>query len=134
VPSGSVEADVEDGEASFSLRNFEIDDYGDVVNALTGGKEIATARLTLRIDWHRVTRRHDVRNPNPPSAFAQSTPFATHEAFTNASLRWSAVETLNGVTSHIIGQRSDAADFALIARERNGVFFDRDGGDDHQDD
>jgi hypothetical protein len=126
MPAGSVEADVEEGEATFKLNGFQIDDYGNVVNALSGGKEIATAKLTLRIDWHRVKRRHDVRNPNPPSAFAQSTPFATHEAFTGASLSWSAIETLNGVTSHIIGQRSDAADFAIVARERNGVFFGRD--------
>jgi hypothetical protein len=130
LPPDSVDADFEDGRAEMNLRDFEIDDYHDVGTALSGGKEIATARLSLRISWRGITSRQTFVNPSPPSAFANSTPFALRMARTGATMRWSAVETLNGTTSRLVGHPSNTPDFAMIGRERNGVFFNRPRDDD----
>jgi hypothetical protein len=119
LPEDSVDADPDDGAATLTLRNFAIDDYGNVINALSGGHEIASARLSLKIDWRGVIRRTRV------VAGSLSTPFAADMAVTGATLRFSAVE--NGRT--FTGQ-SNAPDFAMVATERNGVFFRRGRVDD----
>ena len=113
VQKSAVEADFARGIASFSLRNFEIDDYGNVVNALTGGKEIATAQLSIDIRWSGTMSRETFSQP------AYATPFTVHVAHTGATMSWTAVE--NGGT--IVGHQSTTPDFAIIAMENNGVFF-----------
>jgi hypothetical protein len=112
LPEDSVEADPDDGAATLELKNFEIDDYGNVGNALSGGHEIATARLSLQIDWSGVTRRARFVNGSLP------TPFAASMAVTGATLQFTAVE--NGQT---FSSQSNSPDFAMVASERNGVFF-----------
>ena len=37
-------------------------------------------------------------------------------------MSWSAVETIGGVTHTVTGKKNEA-DFGMVARERNGVFF-----------
>jgi hypothetical protein len=120
VPEDAAEADLEDGNATFELTNFTIDDYGNAGNALGGGKEIATANLTLRIRWRGLKSRLHASQPGLP------TPFDARElqAFNSgATMHWSAVE--NG---HAFAGKTNTADFAMLARERNGVFFE--SGDD----
>lgn len=114
VQHSAAAADVGAGTASLSLTNFDIDDYGTVGNALTGGHEIATARLTMNIRWSGVTSRETFSQPT----FA--TPFTvTDLAHTGATMSWTAVE--NGKT--IVGHPSTTPNFAIVATERNGAFF-----------
>jgi hypothetical protein len=111
----SVDADFEDGTASLTLTRLEIDDYGNVGNALTGGHEIATASMNIRLRWH---------GPSRFVRFSQltfPTPFAARElqgVGSGATRSWSAVE--NG---HHFSGNTNTADFAMLATERNGVFF-----------
>jgi hypothetical protein len=122
IPEDSVDSEFEDGSASLSLKNFTIDDYGNVVNALSGGKEIATASLSVRIRWSGLRKKLHARQPGLP------TPFEARElqgVNSGATMTWSAVE--NG--AHFSGDKN-TADFAMLAREKNGVFFDSDSEDD----
>jgi hypothetical protein len=95
-----------------ALHSFRIDDYGNVVRALTGQPELATARLSVQLDWSGLVRDVTFSNANLP------TPFAAHEKQDVATMSWSAVE--NGVR---FSGAPNAADFAVIAQERNGSFF-----------
>jgi hypothetical protein len=113
--NGDARADFDSGTASLTLNRFEIDDYGNVANALSGGHEIATADLTVHLDWSGLGASNPVSNASLP------TPFSAQErrAFNSgATMSWSAVE--NG--AQIVGARN-TADVAVLARDRNGVFF-----------
>jgi hypothetical protein len=116
IPKHSVKSDFGDGTASLSLTNFAMDDYGNVGNALSGGKEIAVASLTVRIRWSGLHTSVRFSNAGLP------TPFAAHElqaAPGGATMHWSAVENGSVITGD-----ENTADFAMLARERNGVFFE----------
>ena len=44
-------------------------------------------------------------------------------------MNWSAAETIRGVTHRLSGA-TNSEDFAMVAREKNGVFFTREIEDD----
>jgi hypothetical protein len=124
IPTNSVRADLEEGTAALALTDFPIDDYGNVGNAISGGSEIGTALLSLQIRWGGPTQRFSFVNAGLP------TPFRASGAKTGATMSWSAVETITGVTHRLSGA-ANAADFAMLAKERNGVFFSSDDDGDH---
>ncbi len=126
IPSSSVHVDLEDGAAALALNNFLIDDYGTVGNAISGGKEIGTAQLSMHIRWGGSAQRFSFVNAGLP------TPFSARGFKTRATMSWSAVETIGGVTHTVTGAKNEA-DFGMVARERNGVFFAQ-GDDDQGDD
>jgi hypothetical protein len=118
VQRGVVKADFDVATASLTLDGFDIDDYGNVGNALSGGNEITSARLSLSIRWSGYQSKVQFTNPGLP------TPFDARELQSinsGATMHWSATGTWNGVRSTIIGQ-PNTADFAVLADERNGVF------------
>lgn len=123
IPTNSVHVDLDDGTAALTLGNFDIDDYGNVGNAISGGSEIGTARLSLRVGWSRPTKRLSFVNGVEP------TPFRVKGFQTGATMDWSAVETIRGVTHRLSGA-TNSQDFAMVAREKNGVFFQREDEDD----
>jgi hypothetical protein len=113
--NGDARADFDNGTASLSLNRFEIDDYGNVGNALSGGSEIATADLTVQLNWSGLGASKPVSNSSLP------TPFSAQErqgVNSGATMSWSAVE--NGAK---INGAPNTADAAVLARDRNGVFF-----------
>lgn len=126
IPSRSVHVDLDDGTASLSLSNFAIDDYGNVGNAISGGKEIGTALLSMQIRWGGSARPFNAVNGAAP------TPFRIRGFTTGATMRWSAAETIGGVT-HTVSGAENKSDFGLVARERNGVFFGQNDDDQNDD-
>ena len=122
-PTNSVHVDFDDGTAALALGNFQIDNYGNVGNAISGGSEIGTARLSLRVRWSRPTKHLSYVNGVEP------TPFRVKGFQTGATMDWSAVETIRGVTHRLSGA-TNSEDFAMVAREKNGVFFEREDEDD----
>jgi hypothetical protein len=123
IPASSVDVDLEDGTAAFALRSFQIDDYGTVGNAISGGSEIGSAKLSLTIRWGGPTQRFSFVNAGLP------TPFRAKGVTTGATMSWSAVETIGGVT-HPLSGAANSAVFGMVARERNGAFFAADDEDD----
>jgi hypothetical protein len=92
------------------VADLAIGDYGNVVNALTGGSPIASAVVSFDVDWSGVDARVKIRN--------DATDFAGEFIHNSATLEWSATQPGFSFTS-------DPADshFAEIGHERNGVFF-----------
>jgi hypothetical protein len=125
IPTNSVHADLEEGTAALTLSDFLIDDYGNLGNALSGGKEIGTAKLSLHVTWSGVIERFRASQAGLP------TPFKAKGFKTKATMRWSALETIGGVTHTVSGDKN-SADFGLVAKEKNGVLFPR--PDDENDD
>jgi hypothetical protein len=116
--AGDVRADFDDATASLTLKRFEIDDYGNVGNALSGGTEIALASLSLSIRWSGFQKIVTYSKVGLP------TPFSARElqsVDSGATMSWSAIGTWSGVSSTMVGQTNTAA-FAVLAEERNGVF------------
>jgi hypothetical protein len=112
--NGAASANFDGGTASYRLNGFEIDDYGNVGNALSDGPSVA-AQMTVQIDWSGLPASKPVSNASLP------TPFSAQERVginSGATMSWSAVE--NG--AHIVGAQN-TADTAILARDRNGVFF-----------
>jgi hypothetical protein len=109
IDPGAVVVNPGAGTASVIVSNHDIDDYGNVVNALTGGAEVS-ASVSFAINWSGVQQRLNLSNPDLG--------FAGEYVHTAASLVWSATESGSSFTANPL-----AADFAEIGHERNGVFF-----------
>lgn len=122
IPSNSVHVDVGEGTAALALSDFQIDDYGNVGNAISGGSEIGTAKLSLQIRWSHPSQHFNFVNGSVP------TPFRAKGFKTRATMNWSAVETIHGVV-HTLSGATNSEDFAMVAREKNGVFFTREDED-----
>jgi hypothetical protein len=91
------------------VSNLALADYGNVVNALTGGPGVP-ATVSFDIDWSGVDERLKIRNP--------STDFAGEFIRNSATLSWSASEaTFSFISDPLVSH------FAEIGHERNGVFF-----------
>jgi hypothetical protein len=110
LPPGSVQVDLEAKAASLDVSHAKIDDYGNVVRALTIDSEIAHATFDLELRWHGGTG---------PVTIRDATNHFTGEYITgSADLKWSAQEPGFEFVSDV-----GHAEFARIGHERNGVFF-----------
>ncbi len=110
IPPGSVKVDLAGKTASLDLSHAKIDDYGNVVRALTIDKEIAHGSVDVELSWHGGTG---------PTTIRDTTNHFTGEYVTgSADLHWSAKEPGFEFVSDV-----GHAEFARIGHERNGVFF-----------
>jgi hypothetical protein len=116
IEEGALDVNVEiapaKGRARVKLRNFEIEDYFDLCNALLDGPNLE-AQITLRLDFG------GTESPSPYSASGPD--FRFQGLRTQARAEWTARE--EGFEF-----RSDPADtssspFAAIGEEVNGRFF-----------
>jgi hypothetical protein len=105
-----VKVQLGSGSAAMHVADHPIGDYHDVVNALTGGSPVASAKVSFDVDWSGVDERVKVSN--------ETTGFAGEFIRNSAMLAWSASQPGFSFTS-------DPAEshFAEIGHERNGVFF-----------
>jgi hypothetical protein len=110
IPPGSVQVDLDAKTASLDLSHTKIDDYGNVVRALTTDSEIASGSIDVELRWHGGTG---------PTLIRDTTNHFTGRYVTgSATLQWSAKEPGFEFTSD-----PGVAEFARIGQERNGVFF-----------
>jgi hypothetical protein len=116
INRGSVRVDLEDGIASLRLANQDVEDYGNVVNALKDGPS-KPASLSLHASWSNqagddlfVTIRNGKQR------------FRGEYIRNTATLVWSASESGFAFQSDPL-----ASDFAEVGHERNGVFFQTGG-------
>ena len=106
---GAVRVNLHDGTAALHVDDLDIEDYGNVVNALQDGPSVE-ATVSFDVNWsggHEPLKisNHDLR-------------FRGQYIRNSATLVWSAAE-------HGFAFQSDplASGFAEIGHERNGVFF-----------
>jgi hypothetical protein len=110
VDSGQVRVNLVDGSASLHVADLDVEDYGNVVNALQDGPSLEAA-VSFDANWSGIRERVKIRNP--------ATDFGGEYIRNSATFVWSG--------SNSSGFRFQAeplaAGFATIGHERNGSFF-----------
>jgi hypothetical protein len=109
IDRGSVRVNLGAGSASMHVADLDVEDYGNVVNALQDGPSVE-ATVSFDVSWSGVNERVKIRNRN--------TDFAGEFIRSSATLAWSAQETGFSFQSDAL-----TAGFATIGHERNGSFF-----------
>ena len=119
VPDDSVDAEFEDAAASFKLSNLAIADYGSILNGLFHTAPPAAGHISFDIRWSGAKKTGTYTNPGQR--------FRMEFAQTGAHISWHG--STGSDTFHTTGG-TQTVEFAQIARQRSGVFFDE--GDDDQ--
>lgn len=109
IDRGDVKVNLGDGSASLHVADLAVGDYGNVVNALTGGPAVP-ATVSFDVNWSGDTERVKIRNGDVD--------FGGEYIRNDAQLVWSASEAGFSFRSDSL-----ASDFATVGHERNGVFF-----------
>lgn len=112
MPNDSVRVNFGAGEASIKVADLDLEDYGNIVNALMDGPSVP-AMASYHIRWHGVNRVDEVSDP--------VNHFQGRFIENSATIEWSASE--EGFTFVSDPADTTTTEFALIGRERNGVFF-----------
>jgi len=112
VPRGSVDVHLGKGEAEFEVEDLEVPDFGTLLNALRGGESVP-AEVSFEVRWGDPIRRERLRDAEDG--------FAGHFIETHAAIEWSARQ--GGFKFVSDDMETSSSTFAVIALERNGVFF-----------
>ena len=99
--------------ASLKLSNLSIADYGAIPNGLFHFALPSAGKVSFDLRWSGATKRGSFSNPKNP--------FQMDFVQTGAHLTWSG--RTGGDSFHTTGG-AQKVNFAQIANERNGVFFD----------
>ena len=112
IPADSISVNFAAGKASFRVSDIDVEDYHDVVNALTDGPNVP-ATVSWDIQWSHAMGRTKIRDAenNFVGDFVQ----------TVAQTAWSG-ET---ATAKFVSDPAATSlnEFSLLAHERNGAFF-----------
>jgi hypothetical protein len=110
LDDSAVEIDLKAGTARLNVKDLEVEDYFNVINALVDGPS-AEATVSFDITWHDVIDTFTVHDP--------VVDFEARFKQTSATVKWSGSnENGDSFTSTVSGDTV----FAAIGRERNGVF------------
>jgi hypothetical protein len=112
VPNKRAKFDFDDATASLDVKNQDVEDYFNIVNALQDGNSIP-ATVSYHIHWSGVNKSYSVSDT--------TNQFQLQVIEDNATISWSASE--NGFTFVSDPADTSTTVFALIAHERNGAFF-----------
>ncbi len=102
-----------------TMTNLSIADYGAIPNGLFHFAPPAPGKVSFDLRWSGAKKRGFVSDP--------SLPFRMDFVQTGAHLSWSGT---TGADSFHTTAGKQTVNFAQIARERNGLFFNDGGGDD----
>lgn len=123
MPDRDVHAEGLSGKASLRMRDLGLEDYHDIGNALMDGPSVP-GRVSFDVEWSQPGMRGSFANA------AADQRFSMEFVRTSAHIRWSGTNSKGAsFASSDVGQ---AVNFAQIAHERNGAFFNEEdeGGDD----
>jgi hypothetical protein len=114
LPPGSVHVD--NRTASLDISHQKIDDYGTVVNALTGGKELTRGSIDVELRW--------VGGASATAGNSSDNFSGSYLRGGRATLVWSAKEAESAAFPNGFTFQSDpgVAEFAQFGTEKNGVF------------
>lgn len=109
VPRGSIHADVPDGEATMEVSDLAVIDSMNIFNALSCGPA-EPATVSFDVEWGPALRRYH--------AASAAEDFRVAGWLTDSAMSWTAESP--GATYQSVG--SSVSQFALVVKERNGVF------------
>jgi len=113
VPSSAVSINAGTGSARLHASDFDIEDYHDVVNALTGGPSLE-AQVSFDVRWTGTGKHVKVRD--------HTNDFGGRYIEGTATVEWSGL-TENGQFFQSDPADTSTAVFAEVGKERNGIFF-----------
>ena len=116
MPDSSASINPGAGRARLVLKDLDIEDYGDLLNALLDGPS-EEAQVSLDCRWDHPLATTLLRNPDPLQRF---TGLFTQ---TGATLEWSAQEPDTHFEFHSDPAATSTAVYAEVGQERNGFFF-----------
>lgn len=110
VAEDALQVDFEDGKARLALTDFDLEDYGNLENALKDGPEV-DASVTFNMTWSAKGEQFNVTDPVHK--------FAGRYSLANVDIKWS------GSTSGFEFSSSPGVTQvkSVFGRERNGIFF-----------
>lgn len=114
VPEDALEVDFEDGSAKLSLDDFDIEDYGNLRNALTDGPSVEGS-VSFDMKWTAVGDAFNVTDPVKM--------FAGRYRLATVGIDWTATAPGFSFTS---SPASNINRKSVFGRERNGIFFSED--------
>jgi hypothetical protein len=112
IPRRSVEVNLRRGTAALAVEDLDTPDWFTLLNSLRGG-ETVPAEVTFDVRWGNVLRRLDLRD--------ETVGFTGEFIETEADIEWSVSQDGFEFESDPFGTSQSV--FAVIGRERNGVFF-----------
>jgi hypothetical protein len=117
IPDHGVHVHLGEGRATLEAHDVPIHDYGNIVNALTGGAGQGTpGTVSFKVRWSGVNERLKIRNTDPIYGG-----FAGEFVRNAAQMEWTAtVGDLKFVSDPLA---TSSSSFAEIGHERNGSFF-----------
>jgi hypothetical protein len=114
ISRSSVQVNLGAGRASYRVSNLVLRDYDNLIDAIfVPSASYAYATVSFDVEWSGVGTRLQVNEPS------LSVEVALVE--NSATMTWTA--TTGGVTFVSGAASTSTSVFALIGRERNGVFF-----------
>ena len=103
-----VSADLDDGKASYRVKDLKVPDYFSIPNALANGASVP-AETSFDVEWF---------GPATPASWSTND-FVFEGMQTGSSIRWSASEAGGTWASDAGGQ---VVESAFVGFDRNGVF------------
>ena len=116
VSEDALEVDLEDGTATLSLNDFDTDDYGNLLNALSDGAEV-DASISFKMKW--------TATGDPFNVSDAAKTFAGRFSLATVDISWSASVDSTGF-KFTSDPGSNVNVKSVIGRERNGIFFSED--------
>jgi hypothetical protein len=112
IPESAISVEFAAGKGSFRVSNLDVEDYHDVVNALTDGPSVP-GTVSWDIRWSHALGRTKIRDVENQFAgdFVQNV----------AQTAWSGATETAQFISDPAG--TSVNEFSLLAHERNGAFF-----------
>jgi hypothetical protein len=112
IPEDAVEFHLGSGKASMDVEDLALSDYGNILHALLDENEVP-AEISFSARWKNVIQQvdlHDAENS-----------FEGHFVENQAFVEWTASQ--DGFEFESDPMEMSESTFAVIGKERNGVFF-----------
>jgi hypothetical protein len=114
VSEDALEVDFQGGSATLALKDFDLEDYGNLENALLDGPEV-DASVSFKMKWTATGDPFNVSDPVHK--------FAGRYTLANVGIEWTGHAPGFDFTSN---PNSNINVKSVFGRERNGIFFSED--------
>lgn len=122
IPDDSVDVHLGAGKASMDVDDLALDDYFNLINALSVSPDQIPASVSFHLRWHLQGELMKIRNTEPMQGYAGQF-YINEDVADAATIEWSG-QNADGDEFFSV---SSECHFALLGHERNGSFFPQAG-------
>lgn len=116
IPTSAITVNPGAGNATMQANDLPIWDYGQIENAIGGGKPRTKGTVTFKVVWSGVTDRVNIKNTDPVYGG-----FEGNFVRNSAQMEWTAITDRYTFVSDPLSTSFSL--FAQVGQERNGSFF-----------